>query len=201
MSATKTREQAVEPPQPQTITIAPLDEITRYVHANSGVDLDTMPSTFEETGRYALPMVDSDKTQTVDLGNGRTKEVPADIGHLNRDKFVYAWLNEETAHLPRFSGYRTVTPDCPAAYADGKPIPATYFGGKSYIRVGSGDILHFAKVTFAQAVKKTTQDRALQRLRGFQPGERSVDVADDDSGKRAGGVVTRNFEHAGFQED
>lgn len=185
----------------QPVVVQHLDEIAQYVHSNVGVDLDTMPSTYEESGRYALPVVDTNKKRKISLGDGREKEVTADIGWLNRDQFVYAWLDPETARLPMFSGYRPVTKDCPAAYADGKPIPESYYASKNYISVGGKDILHFAKATYAEGVKEASRRKALNRLEGFTPGARSVSVGDDSTGQSAGGVVTKGFEHQGYEED
>lgn len=185
----------------QPVVVQHLDDISQYVHSNTGIDLDTMPSEYEESGRYALPVVDSSKKRKISLGDGREKEIVADIGWINRKQFVYAWLDPETARLPMFKGYRPVTKDCPAAYADGKPIPDSYYAAKNYISVGGKDILHFAKAGYAEGAKEASRKKALSRLKGFIPGSHSVNVMDDSTGDSVGGVVTKGFDHQGYEED
>lgn len=187
-------------PAPQVVHAMPMDDITRYVHANAVEDLELMRARYEETGQFELPVINPNKTRTIVLGGGRSKKIPVDIGWANRDVFVYAWLDRETASKPKFSGYRPVTKSCPANFAGGKPIPESYYGGKSYIGVGGEHILHFCKDEFAKSVKETTNNKALARLHSFKPGQRSVSVKDDD-GQMAGGVTTSQFESHGFTED
>ena len=177
----------------------PMDEISRYVEAYGSIDLDQMPAVYEETGRFELPVVDPNKTRKLDLGKGREKDIPVDIGWANRNKYRYAWLDESTKMNPKFAGFIPLKKDSPAAYAGGKAIPDRYFGGKSYIAHGEV-ILHYAKVEFAQSVKDATNKRALDKLKSLQPGETSVSVK-DEAGQSAGGVKTTKFSSGGFSEE
>lgn len=179
-----------------TVQFAPFDKITQYVHANSVVDLDSMPSTFEQTGRFDLPVVDPNKKRTERLSNGRERELTVDIGWANRDVFKYAWLDPEAVSDARLSGFRPVTRGCEAAYADGKHIPESYFGGKDYISVGASTVLHFAKKSFADSVKESTQKRALEKLNQHSEGSKTVEVRTEDGGL-AGGITSRGFQNVG----
>ena len=192
-----------EPKQASAVPVAQyinMDEVSRYVASTSNIDLENMPATFEQSGRYQLPIVDPNKTRKLDIGKGREKDVPVDIQWANRNKFTYAWLDEPTANLPQFAGYTPLVKDCPAAYAYGKHIPDRYFGGKNFISVGNS-VLHFAKKSFAQSVKETTNAKALRKLNGLTPGQSTASFKDDETGGDAGGVRTKEFSSGGFSEE
>lgn len=195
--AVKDKEQE---PETRIVHVAPMDEITRFVHANSNLSLEQMPAEYKESGRYDLPVIDPTNTRTLTLGQGREKPIPIDIGWQNRKKFNYKWLTMDEARKPQFMGYRPVVKDCPANYAGGKAIPDSYYAGKDYIGVGAGHILHWSVIGYSDGLKAAGRNRALGRLESLKPGHKSVDVADGE-GSSAGNIKTTGFDAKGFTEE
>ncbi len=189
---------AVLPETKQVTQVVAMDSVSRLVHMHSNIDLEQMPSVFKSSGNYELPSVNEARTRNIDLGEGRVKPVPVDIGYENADRFAYKWIDEDSAENPEWRGYRIVTKDCPAAFnAQGEQLPNRVFAGRDYIARGK-HLLMFAKVAYSDGQKQVGQDRVIQRMQSFAPGNTSVNISKD--GNAMGAVRSTSFESLGLSD-